>query len=80
MDTGFCRLIIADKGKGLTMEEQQKVFDPFERLGAENSNIQGVGIGLAITKRFVELMGGRIGVESQPGQGAKFFIELKLAE
>lgn len=80
LDNGYCRLVIADKGKGLTEEEQQKVFEPFERLGAENTSIQGVGIGLAITKRFVELMGGNIGVESQPGEGAKFFIELKLAE
>jgi len=66
---------ISDKGKGITKEQQQKIFKPFERLGLENSNIEGTGIGLVITKKLVEMMGGCISVESVQNEGATFCFE-----
>ena len=78
LDNGFFRLVIADQGKGLSEDEQRKIFEPFERLGAEHTNIQGIGIGLSITKRFVEMMGGNIGICSEPGRGSEFYIDLQL--
>ena len=80
LENGFFRLVIADQGNGLSEDEQRKIFEPFERLGAEGTNIEGVGIGLSIAKRFVELMGGNIGVSSEPGRGSEFYIDLSLPE
>ena len=70
------RLSVTDTGHGLTEQQQEKLFIPFERLGVEQTEIEGAGIGLVITKQIVELMGGNIGVESQPGQGSCFWLEL----
>ena len=80
LDNGCFRLVIADQGNGLNDDEQRKIFEPFERLGADHTNIQGVGIGLSIAKRFIELMGGNIGVKSERGRGSEFFIDLRLPE
>ena len=74
------RLEITDTGPGITAENLEKLFTPFERLGAENSGIEGTGIGLALSQRLMELMGGDIGVESVAGLGSTFWIELPLAE
>jgi len=71
------RISIIDSGEGLTKERMQKLFTPFERLGAANS-VEGIGIGLVITKHLIEIMGGDIGVKSQVGKGSTFWIELPL--
>ena len=71
------RVSITDTGAGLTREQQGQLFRAFERLEAEHSGIEGTGIGLVITKKIVELMGGSIGVESRPGKGSTFWIELQ---
>lgn len=68
---------VTDNGKGLTEEEMGRLFTPFERLDVQN-NVDGVGIGLVITKSLVELMDGTMGVESTPGEGSVFWIELNL--
>ena len=74
------RLNVKDTGAGLTVEEQKRAFDPFDRLGQEATEIQGTGIGLAISKNLIKSLGGNIGVHSKPGQGSTFWIELPLSE
>ncbi|MCK5425296.1 MAG: PAS domain-containing protein, partial [Emcibacter sp.] len=70
------RISITDTGHGLTKEQQAKLFKPFSRVGDNQSTIEGVGIGLVITKNLVELMKGTIGLTSQVGVGSTFWIEL----
>ena len=71
-------LYVSDTGQGIPPSRLQQLFEPFNRLGAETSNIEGTGIGLTITRRLVEMMGGAIGVESAPGVGSTFWIELAV--
>ncbi|MBP8019570.1 MAG: PAS-domain containing protein, partial [Hylemonella sp.] len=73
------RISITDTGKGLTTTQTARLFQPFERLDASLAHIEGTGIGLALTKRLVELMHGHIGVDSTPGQGSTFWITLPMA-
>lgn len=70
---------ISDTGEGLTAEQQARLFVAFERLNADQHAIEGTGIGLALSKRLVELMGGEIGVESTPGSGSTFWVRLPIA-
>ncbi len=73
---GRIRISVADTGTGLPAEKLAQLFQPFNRLGQEASAEEGTGIGLVVTKRLVELMGGVIGVESTIGVGSLFWIEL----
>ena len=70
------RIAVTDTGDGLTVGQQEQLFTAFNRLGAEYTEIEGTGIGLAIAKKIIELMGGSIGVESEIGKGSVFWIEL----
>ena len=76
---GWLRLNVADTGPGISKEKISRLFSPFERLGAETSGVEGTGIGLALSKRLVEAMSGRVGVSSQPGHGATFWVEYPLS-
>lgn len=73
----FC-LSVKDTGKGLTPEQQESIFTPFERAQNEYSNIEGTGIGLSISKNLAEKMGCKITVESQVGDGSCFYIYTPL--
>jgi len=71
---------ISDTGPGLSAEQQARLFVAFERLNADQSVIEGTGIGLALSRRLVELMQGEIGVDSTPGNGSTFWVRLPLAD
>jgi signal transduction histidine kinase/ActR/RegA family two-component response regulator len=71
------RIVVADDGPGIATSLVERLFVPFERLGAENSDVEGTGLGLALCERMVEVMGGTIDVETSAGQGAAFIVELK---
>ena len=73
------RISVRDTGEGLSPEKLAQLFQPFNRLGQEASAEEGTGIGLVVSKRLVELMGGEIGVESTVGMGSVFWIELNVA-
>ena len=73
------RVSIADTGAGLSPDRLPQLFQPFNRLGQERTEEGGTGIGLVMTKRLVELMGGVIGVESTVGRGSVFWFELNSA-
>jgi len=75
---GCIRICIKDAGEGLTPEKIAQLFQPFNRLGQEATVEEGTGIGLVVSKRLIELMGGVIGVESTVGKGSVFWIELNL--
>ncbi len=70
---------VRDSGEGLTPTKLAQLFQPFNRLGQEDSDEEGTGIGLVVSKRLVELMGGTIGAHSTTGVGSEFWIELNLA-
>ncbi|MDR5899800.1 GAF domain-containing protein [Halomonas vilamensis] len=70
---------VSDNGPGIAPERHHELFEPFNRLDAENGAIEGTGIGLAITRELVDRMGGDISVDSMPGQGATFSFTLPLA-
>ncbi len=74
------RVSVQDTGHGLSAEQLAQLFEPFNRLGQEAGAAQGTGIGLVVSKQLVELMGGRIGVESTPGVGSRFWFELDAAD
>jgi PAS domain S-box-containing protein len=76
---GFLHLDITDTGIGIAKEQVDELFKPFNRLSAENSNIEGTGIGLTSTRSIIELMGGKVGVKSEQGIGSTFWIELPLS-
>lgn len=75
---GRIRICVTDTGAGLSPDELQQLFQPFNRLGREAGTEEGTGIGLVVCKRLIDLMGGAIGVESTVGQGSMFWFELNL--
>lgn len=75
---GQLRLLVEDTGLGIASDLQHKVFEPFQRLGRENSMIQGTGIGLSLCRELASLMHGRMGLHSEEGIGSSFWIELAL--
>ena len=70
------RLSVRDDGPGLTTAQQLQLFQPFNRLGAERGRVEGTGLGLVITRHLVESMGGTLQVDSSPGEGSCFTVEL----
>ncbi|MGH2819431.1 MAG: ATP-binding protein, partial [Actinomycetota bacterium] len=76
---GLLRIDIADTGLGIDADRLERLFTPFDRLGAETSTVEGTGLGLALSKRLAELMGGAMGVSSEPGHGSNFWVDVPLA-
>jgi PAS domain S-box-containing protein len=70
---------VTDTGMGMTPEQMEELFRPFNRLGRERTALQGTGIGLVISRRLAELMGGSIRVKSVPGEGSSFILKLPKA-
>ena len=73
---GRLRVSVSDTGPGIPLDKQAQLFLPFNRLNADTSEVQGTGVGLAVAKRLMELMGGMVGVQSDVGQGATFWLEV----
>ena len=80
IDGSRLKIKIRDTGPGIKPESLSKLFTPFERLGAEQSGVEGTGLGLALSKRLIEMMGGSIGVENNPDRGSTFWMELPLVQ
>jgi signal transduction histidine kinase/response regulator RpfG family c-di-GMP phosphodiesterase len=74
------RIEVADTGSGIDEQGLKKIFIPFERLGADRNAVEGTGLGLALSKRMIEAMGGAIGVGSTVGVGSRFYFELPLVD
>jgi signal transduction histidine kinase/ActR/RegA family two-component response regulator len=79
-DGDLVAIHVADTGPGLSAEQRERLFEPFNRLGAERTSVEGTGIGLVITRKLVELMGGRIDVKSELNVGSCFTVRLRAAE
>jgi signal transduction histidine kinase len=70
---------VRDSGIGIPRDKQEVIFDPFSQAdGSSGRSYDGIGLGLAVSKQLVELMGGRIGVESEPECGSQFWFTLPL--
>jgi CheY-like chemotaxis protein/anti-sigma regulatory factor (Ser/Thr protein kinase) len=74
------RISVTDTGPGILPEDLPKIFQPFERIGAEKSDVEGTGLGLSVVKSLMDAMGGKVGVESVPGEGSTFWIEVPSYE
>jgi len=74
------RFSVIDTGIGLSEAQQQRMFNPFDRLGAEQGGVEGTGIGLVIAKRLVEAMGGELGCQSRLGEGSTFWVEVEVSQ
>jgi CheY-like chemotaxis protein len=74
------RLNVTDTGPGISADDIARLFVPFERLGAASTDVEGTGIGLALSRRLAEAMGGALEVDSTVGEGSTFWIELPRVE
>jgi PAS domain S-box-containing protein len=77
---GMMRLVVSDTGAGIPSEKLARLFTPFDRLGAEQTTVEGTGLGLALCQRLMQAMNGSIGVDTTVGQGSTFWVELACAQ
>jgi PAS domain S-box-containing protein len=78
-EPGVVRLAVRDTGRGIPEEMLERLFTPFDRLGAENTAVDGTGIGLALSQRLAEMMGTTLAVETTVGEGTTFSLDLPVA-
>ena len=69
---------VSDTGVGIAPEDQEAVFEEFRQVGAADKKVEGTGLGLALSRKFIELHGGRIGVKSQVGSGSTFTFTIPV--
>ena len=74
----MAEVAVSDTGVGIAKEDQDAVFEEFRQVGAHEKRVEGTGLGLALARKFIELHGGRIGVESEPGVGSTFTFTFPL--
>lgn len=79
LDEDKLRIHVTDNGAGIAADKLDQIFMPYNRLGAEYTQVSGTGIGMTISKQIIELMHGNIGVESELGKGSHFWVDLPLA-
>jgi len=75
---GFVRVEVGDNGPGIAPEDQERIFQEFQQAGSDAGKPQGTGLGLALAKKFVEMHGGQIWLESEVGKGSRFFFTLPI--
>jgi signal transduction histidine kinase/ActR/RegA family two-component response regulator len=80
VDSAELRITVADTGPGIRPEHLAQLFVPFERLGAERTDVEGTGVGLALSRRLAEAMGGTLDVVSVLGEGSRFSVQLSIVE
>jgi CheY-like chemotaxis protein len=78
-ENGWVHLAVRDEGAGLTPVQQAHLFEPFNRLGAEQRRVEGTGLGLVIARALAHAMGGHLGLSSSPGHGSTFTLSLQAA-
>jgi two-component system, sensor histidine kinase and response regulator len=79
-ENGAMRIVVSDTGPGISQEKLTRLFTPFDRLGAEQTGVEGTGLGLALCQRLMQAMHGSIGADSTPRQGSTFWVELACAD
>ena len=77
---GEVRVSVTDTGPGIAPEDHERIFEEFQQTDVGVDQREGTGLGLALSKRLVELHGGRIWVESEPGQGSRFVFTLPIEQ
>jgi signal transduction histidine kinase len=75
---GVAEISVTDTGVGIAPEDQEAVFEEFRQVGTADKKVEGTGLGLALSRKFVELHGGRIWVKSQVGMGSTFTFTLPM--
>lgn len=79
LDNDVIRIFVEDTGIGISQSDLDKIFESFVRVGKKVAGVEGSGVGLSLTKRIIESMDGSIGVDSHPGQGSSFWIDIPLS-
>src|SRR5262245_51695203 len=78
INDGLAEVSVTETGAGIAPEDQETIFEEFRQVGTADKKVEGTGLGLALSRKFIELHGGRIWVKSQVGQGSTFTFTLPI--